>query len=163
MKRTALAVAGLMVAGLFLAPDAASARGGFGGMRGGGFGGFHGGGFRGVSGFRGAAFRPGFGAVGFRGVGVRGVGVGRGFVGSGWGWRRPGLGIAAGAAAAGLIYSAASSYPYAGYDDGYGDYEGYGGYEGSGGYSYADPGCYPVPTVAWNGWGYQRVWVTSCY
>ncbi|HEY0910730.1 MAG TPA: hypothetical protein VGD75_10920, partial [Bradyrhizobium sp.] len=69
LRKTLLALAAIASIGL-LAPDAASARGGFGGghfggggFHGGGFGGFHGGGFHG-GGFYGRGFGYGLGAVG---------------------------------------------------------------------------------------------------
>jgi hypothetical protein len=72
-----------------LVPDAASARGGFGGggFRGGG--GFHGGGFRG-GGF-GGGYRGGFGGYrgGFyrgAGIGALGLGLGLGYYGAGYGY-----------------------------------------------------------------------------
>jgi hypothetical protein len=80
LRKTLLALAAIASIGL-LAPDAASARGGFGGghFGGGGFhgGGFHGGGFGGFhgGGFRGRGFGYGLGAVGL------GVGLGYGLYG----------------------------------------------------------------------------------
>jgi hypothetical protein len=106
-------------------------------------GGFHGGGFRGV-GFRGFGFRGfGFRGFGFRGVGFRGVGfrrgwgywggrraiAWRGWRGRGWGYW-PGLGVAAGIAAA-PYYGYGYYAPYYGYYGG-GPYYGYYGYGGCG-------------------------------
>ena len=108
-----LAVMALLLA---LAPDPASARGGFGGFRGGGFGGFSGvraGSFAGaramapIGGIRTAAIgRPGWGAAGAiagrPGWGRPGWGGGwRGGWGGGWGWGWPvAAGVAAGVALA---------------------------------------------------------------
>jgi hypothetical protein len=85
LRKTLLALAAIASIGL-LAPDPASARGGFGGghfggggFHGGGFGGFHGGGFHGGGfhggGFYGRGFGYGLGAVGL------GVGLGYGLYG----------------------------------------------------------------------------------
>ncbi len=102
LRKTFLALTAVAAIGL-LAPDAASARGGFGG------GGFHGGGgFRGGGGWHGG-----------------------GWHGGGWGWRGGGWGWGVGALAAGAAigYGVYGPYGYYGYGyPYYGDYpEYYGG------------------------------------
>jgi hypothetical protein len=152
-----------------LVPDAASARGGFGG--GGGFrggGGFHGGGFGG-GGFRGGAI--GMGGGGFRAAAIGGGGFraaalpaagfrGGGFVGQGFrgGFRHRGFPIAAAAiVGAGLGYGAYGYYN--GYDDGYPYYADY-GYDN--GY-YGDGGCYVVQQQVMTpyGWSFRPVQVCN--
>jgi hypothetical protein len=164
MRRILVAALGALLLVITFASEAFAQRG----FRGGGL---YGGGFRGAGlyggGFRGAG--DGYRGVGWRGSAWRG----------GWGYRpyRPLLwGAAAiGTAAAvssyysypyGYGYGYANGYPYArsgygyGYPNGYASY-GYGsGYPSAyGGYAYA--GCM-TPRRAWNGWGYQRVWVQGC-
>jgi hypothetical protein len=105
LRKTLLALAAIASIGL-LAPDAASARGGFGGGGHFGGGGFHGGGFGG----------------GFHGGGFHGGGFGRRF---GYGLGGFGLGV-------GLGYGLYGPYGPYGYYGGYGDpyYNGYYGDEG---------------------------------
>jgi hypothetical protein len=105
LRKTLLALAAIASIGL-LAPDAASARGGFGGGGHFGGGGFHGGGFGG----------------GFHGGGFHGGGFGRRF---GYGLGEFGLGV-------GLGYGLYGPYGPYGYYGGYGDpyYNGYYGDEG---------------------------------
>ena len=69
-----------------LVPDAASARGGFGGGGGGfhGGGGFGGGGFRGGGGFGGGGFRGGMGGGGFRAAAIGGGGFRSAAIGGRW-------------------------------------------------------------------------------
>ena len=133
-----------------LAPDTASARGGFGG--GGGFrggGGFHGGGFHG-GGFRGGGI--GIGGGGFRAAAIGGGGGFRaaraavlpaaaGFRGGfHHGFRHRGFPIAAAAIVGAGVGYGAYGY-YSGYDDAYPYYANY-GYDD--GYYYGDGGCYVV-------------------
>jgi hypothetical protein len=154
LRKTIVALFAIASIGL-LVPDAASARGGFGGGRGGGF---HGGGFRaggigmGGAGFRAAAVGPGFrsaGPVGFRGGTLAANSFRGGFFRPGF--RHRGFPFAAAAVVgAGLAYGA--GYPYGYYDDSYyygGDpyYANY-PYDDEGNYAYGvgygDGGCYVV-------------------
>lgn len=163
-----------------LVPDAASARGGFGG--GGGFrggGGFHGGGggFRGGAiGIGGGGFRAAaIGGGGFRSAAIGGGGfraaalpVAAGFRGGSFagyrggfhhGFRHRGFPIAAAAlVGAGLGYGAYGYYN--GYDDAYPYYANY-GYDN--GYYYGDGGCYVVQqrVLTPYGWIIQPVQVCN--
>jgi hypothetical protein len=174
-----------------LVPDAASARGGFGG--GGGFrggGGFHGGGFGG-GGFRGGAI--GMGGGGFRAAAIGGGGFRAAGIGGG-GFRAAGLPVAAGfrggnvagfrggfhqgfrhrgfPIAAAAIVGAGLGYGsygyYNGYDDGYPYYANYGydnGYYDSGYYDngyYGGGGCYVVQQRVMTPYGWSLQPVQVC-
>jgi hypothetical protein len=168
LRKTIVALFAIASIGM-LAPDVASARGGFGGggmggfRGGGGFGGFRGGGIgMGGAGFRAAAISPGFRTAAFS-PGIRsGAFANSAFRGghfrSGFRHHR-GFPFAAAAIGAGLAYGA---YGY--YDD---DYY-YGGYPYDDGYYYGagyygDGGCYVVqqrvPTPY--GWVLQPVQVCN--
>jgi hypothetical protein len=158
-----------------LAPDAALARGGFGGgggfHGGGGGGGFHGGGFGG--GFHGGGI--GMGGGGFRaaaigGGGFRSAAIGGGafrsgsFAGNGFrggfhpGFRHRGFPIAAAAIGFGLGYGA---YGYYGDDYGYSDpyYANYGYDDGDYGYG---GGCYIAQQRVLTPYGWRLRQVQVC-
>jgi hypothetical protein len=166
LRKTIIALFALASVGL-LAPDAASARGGFGGGGGfhGGGGGFHGG--FGGGGFRSAAI----GGGGFRSAAIGG-GIGRSVIVGGGGLRSGvfaanafrggfhhgfrGRGFAIGAIGAGLGYGLYGPY---GYDSDYYDYP----YYVSDGYSYDDGGCYIAQqrVLTPYGWRFRPVQVCN--
>jgi hypothetical protein len=172
LRKTIVALFAIASIGI-LAPDVASARGGFGGGGFHGGGGFGGGGFRaagvgmGGAGFRAAAISPGFrsGGVGpgFRTAafspGVRGGAFAannsfRTGMHSGFRHHHRGFPFAAAAIGAGLAFGA---YPYGYYDDYY-DYPYAASYYDD--YGYGD-GCYIVRKRIWTpyGWTLRRVQV----
>src|SRR5258708_37945731 len=134
LRKTMIALFAVASVGL-LAPNAASARGGFGGggFHGGG-GGFHGGGGCDGGGFGGGGFRSAaIGGGGFRSAAIAANGCHGGFH---HGFRRRGFPFAAAAVGLGLGYGL-----YGGYAYGYPYYAGY-GYDDS--YYDGDGGCYIV-------------------
>jgi|SRR5215211_139098 hypothetical protein len=165
LRKTIVALFTIASVGM-LAPDVASARGGFGG------GGFHGGGFHGGGGFGGGGFRAagiGMGGAGFRaaavGPGFRSAAINPGFrsaaafspgirTGIHSGFRHHhhrGFPFAAAAFGAGLAFGA---YPYGYYDDYYPYY--------AASY-YDDYGCYLIRKRVWTpyGWTFRRVQVCT--
>lgn len=148
-----------------LAPDAASARGGFGGggFHGGGFhsgGGFHGGGIgMGGGGFRAAGIGGGFRSAAIPAAGFRGATFAANSFHGGFhsGFRHHRFPFVAAAIGAGLGYGLYGPYGY--YDDYYADpyYANY-GYDDS---YYGDSGCYIVRqrVLTRYGWRFRPVQV----
>src|SRR5882757_6948860 len=154
LRKTIVALFAIASIGI-LAPDVASARGGFGGGGFHGGGGFGGGGFRaagvgmGGAGFRAAAFSPGVRGGAFAANNSFRTGMHPGFR-----HHRRGFPFAAAAIGAGLAFGA---YPYGYYDDYY-DYPYAASYYDD--YGYGD-GCYIVRKRIWTpyGWTLRRVQV----